>query len=111
MPCHRRFSQPAALDSSLGAGTIGGSTLTGAVPSDLAPVHTALVGVPTDSAPVHTDFAPVSLITLSAQKDENSHHGYCSYHCRSYCIDSRHRLLLRTPSQQGHETRESRADY
>ena len=71
-------SQPAALDSAVGAGTIGSETLTSTVPSDLnsvhtdsAPVHTALAPVPSDlvavhsdSAPVHTDFAPVSLITL-----------------------------------------------
>jgi hypothetical protein len=67
MPSHRWFSQPAAIDSAVGAGTIGGNALTGAVPSDLrsvhtdsAPVHTALVAVHTDSALVHTDFAPVT---------------------------------------------------
>ena len=71
MPSHRWFSQPAALDSTVGAGTIGGYTRTSTVPSDymashtdFAPVHTDLVAVRTDSAPVHTDFAPVSLITL-----------------------------------------------
>jgi hypothetical protein len=59
--------QPAALGSAVGAGTIGGITLTGTVPSDLnsvhtdsAPVHTDLLAVHTDSAPVLTDFAPVS---------------------------------------------------
>ena len=57
MPSHRWFSQPAALDSAVGAGTIGGNTLTGTVSSDFRSVHT-------DSAPVPTDFAPVSLITL-----------------------------------------------
>src|SRR6516165_6484393 len=41
-------------------GTIGGNTLTGAVPSDLRSVHP-------NSAPVHTDFAPVSLMTLSGK--------------------------------------------
>ena len=74
MPSHRWFSQLAALDSAVGAGTIGGNTRTGAVPSDLnsvhtdsvpvptdqAPVHSDLVAVHSDSAPVHTDFAPVS---------------------------------------------------
>jgi hypothetical protein len=85
MPSHRWFNQPAVLDSAVGAGTIGGYALTGAVPSDLrsvhtdsAPVHTDLapvlsdsapvpsdlVAVHTDLAPVHTDSAPVSLITL-----------------------------------------------
>jgi hypothetical protein len=69
----RWFSQPAALDSAVGAGTIAGNTVTGPVPSDLssvptdsAPVHSDLVAVHTDSAPVHTDFAPVSSITSSA---------------------------------------------
>jgi len=85
MPSHQWFSQPAALDFAVGAATIAGNTLEGAVPSDLrsvhtdsapvptglapvhsnlAPAHTALAAVPTDSAPVHTDFAPVSLITM-----------------------------------------------
>jgi hypothetical protein len=67
----RRFSEPAALDSAVGAGTIGGNTLTGAVPSDLrsvptdsAPVHSHLAPVHTALVAVHTDFAPVSLIKL-----------------------------------------------
>jgi hypothetical protein len=82
MPSHRWFSQPAAFDSAVGAGTIGGNMLTGTVPSDLnsvhtdsAPVHTDsapvpsdLVAVHMDSAPVHTDFAPVSLITLFGRR-------------------------------------------
>jgi hypothetical protein len=57
MPFRRWFSQPAAIDSAVGAGTIRGNTLAGAVPSDLNSVHT-------DLAPVHTDFAPVGLMTL-----------------------------------------------
>jgi hypothetical protein len=75
---HRRFCQPAALDPAVGAGTIGRNRLTGAVPSDLksvhtdpapvpsdlAPVQTALVAVHTHSAPLHADLAPVILITL-----------------------------------------------
>jgi hypothetical protein len=78
MPSHPWLSPPAALDCAVGAGTIGGNTLTGAVPSDLnsvhtdsvpvptdrAPVHSDLVAVHSDSAPVHTDFAPASLVTL-----------------------------------------------
>jgi hypothetical protein len=63
MPSHRWFSQPVALDSAVGAGTIGGNTLTGTVPSDLNSVHTDSAPVHIDSAQVHTDFAPVSLIT------------------------------------------------
>jgi hypothetical protein len=65
----RPLSQPAALDSAVGAGTIGGNTPTATVPSDLNSVHTDLAPVPTDLvavhtdwAPVHTDFAPVTLI-------------------------------------------------
>jgi hypothetical protein len=46
------ISQPAALDSAVGAGTIGGNTLTGTVPRDLNSVHT-------DSAPVHSDLVAV----------------------------------------------------
>ena len=67
LPSHRWFSQLAALDSAVEAGTIGGNTLTGTVPSDLnsvhtdlTPVHSDLVGVQTDSAPARTDFAPIS---------------------------------------------------
>ena len=52
MPSHPWFSQPAALDSAVGAGTIGGNMLTDTVPSDLN-------SVPTDSVPVHADLAPV----------------------------------------------------
>ena len=50
MPSHPWFIQPAALDSAVGAGTIGGNMLTDTVPSDLNSVH--------------TDFAPASLVTL-----------------------------------------------
>ena len=57
IPFRRWFSQPAAIDSAVGAGTIRGNTLAGTVPSDLNSVHT-------DLAPVHTDFAPASLVTL-----------------------------------------------
>ena len=84
MPSHRWFSQPAALDSALGAGTMGGNMLTGAAPSDLNSVHTDSAPVPTDlapvpsdlvavhteSAPVHTDLAPVSLMTLFGDGSE-----------------------------------------
>jgi hypothetical protein len=82
MASPRWFSQPAALDAAVGAGTIGGSTLTGTVPSDwnavptdsapvntnLAPVLSNWVAVQTDSAQVHTDLAPVSFITLLAPR-------------------------------------------
>ena len=80
MPSHRCFSQPAALDSAVGAGTIGGNTLTGTVPSDLnsvhtdsVPLHTDLAPVHTDPAPVHTAFAPVSLITLFGGPGKRDH--------------------------------------
>jgi hypothetical protein len=80
MPSHRWFSQPAALDSAVGAGTIGGNTLTGIVPSDLnsvhtdsVPLHTDLAPVHTDPAPVHTAFAPVSLITLFGGPGKRDH--------------------------------------
>src|SRR5215467_11332657 len=43
MPSHRWFSQPAALDSAVRAGTIGGNMLTDTVPSDLNSVHTDTV--------------------------------------------------------------------
>jgi hypothetical protein len=43
MPSHPWFSQPAALDSAVGAGTIGGNMLTDTVPSDLNSVYTDTV--------------------------------------------------------------------
>jgi hypothetical protein len=63
-PSYRWFSQPAALDAAVEAGTIGGNTLTGTVASDLSSVPTDSAPVHTDLAPVPTDFAPVSLIPL-----------------------------------------------
>ena len=59
MPFRRWFSQPAAIDSAVGAGTIRGNTLAGAVPSDLNSVHTDWAPVHTDLAPVHSDFVAV----------------------------------------------------
>src|ERR1700741_2080937 len=43
MPSHHRFSQPAAIDSAIGAGTIGGNTRAGTVGRDLNSGHTASV--------------------------------------------------------------------
>src|SRR6516225_6032888 len=78
MPPHCWFSQPAAIDTAVGARTMGGSTLTGAVSSnlrsvhpdlapvhiDLRPVHSDLIAGHTDSGPVHSDSVAVRFITL-----------------------------------------------
>jgi hypothetical protein len=79
MPSHQGFGHPAALDSAVGAGKIGGNAPTGAEPSDSNSVHTdsatahtdlalvpsGLVAVPMDSALMHTESAPVSSKTRS----------------------------------------------